>query len=55
MSDVYYEKYLKYKSKYIRLNNIIGGGGSVINLKLQEYFVQKNINYVYKKNGMKLK
>ena len=52
----YKEKYLKYKSKYIQLNNIIGGEGkNVINLNLQEYFLQKNIIYANnQKNEMNL-
>ena len=27
VNDIYYQKYLKYKSKYIELKNLIDGGG----------------------------
>jgi hypothetical protein len=55
MSD-YYEKYLKYKNKYIELKNIMGSGGKHTKNKtktkrLQSQYVLKNIAETAKKEN----
>ncbi len=53
MDDIYYQKYLKYKTKYLELQKISGGGGSSDTTSYNQYV--KKMNSYDKFNNNKLK